>query len=56
MTIKHNLKIKLKDLNGRWVDKLQKVLWAYRMIVRTPTGETLFSIAYGYEVIVPVEI
>ena len=43
-TIKHNLKTKLEDLKGRWVDELPKVLWAYRITARTPTGKTLFSL------------
>ena len=54
--IKHNLKTKLEDLKGRWVDELPEVLWAYRTTARTPIGETSFSLAYGYEAMVPVEI
>ena len=55
-TIEHNLKTKLEDLKGRWADKLPEVLWAYRTIVRSTNRETPFSLAYGYEPIVPVEI
>ena len=32
------------------------MLWAYRMMVRTPTGETPFKMAFGIETVVPVEI
>ena len=32
------------------------MLWAYRMTVRTPTGETPFKMAFGTEVVIPVEI
>ena len=53
---KHNLKIKLEELKARWADKLSEVLWAYRTSARTPTGKTLFSLAYGYEAMVSVEI
>ena len=56
MTIKHNLKTKPKDLKGRWVDELPEVLWTYKTTTRTPTGETPFSLSYGYEAMVPVEI
>ena len=43
-------------MKGRWVDELLEVLWAYKTTASTPTGETLLSLAYGYEVMVPVEI
>ena len=32
------------------------MLWAYRMTVRTPAGETPFKMAFGTEVVIPVEI
>ena len=55
-TIKHNLKMKLENLKGRWADDLLDVLWAYRTIARSTTRETPFSLAYGYEAIVLVEL
>ena len=55
-TIKHNLKTKLEYLKGIWVDKLPEVLWAYKTTAKTSTRETPFSAAYGYEVVVLVEI
>ena len=54
--INHNLKTKLEDLKGRWVDELPEVLWAYRTTARTPTGETPFSLSYGYKAMIPIEI
>ena len=54
--IKHNLKTKLEDLKGRLADELPEVLWAYRTTGRTSIGETPFSLTYGYEAMVPVEI
>ena len=48
--------MKLEDLKGQWADELLKLLWVYRTTARTTTGETPFSIAYGYEAMVPVEI
>ena len=53
--IKHNLKTKLKNLKGRWADDLLEVLWAYRTITWSTTGDTPFSLAYGYEAMVPVK-
>ena len=37
-------------------EKLSKVIWAYRTTKRIPTGETPFSLAYGMEVVIPVNI
>ena len=54
--IKLNLKIKLKDLKGRWADELLEVLWGYRTTANTSTWETPFSLTYGYEAMVSVEI
>ena len=55
-TIKHNLKTKLENLKGRWADDHPEILWAYRTTARSTTGETPFSLAYGYEAMVPVEL
>ena len=54
--IKHNLKTKLEEHKGLWVDELPKVLWAYRTTSRTSTGETPFSLAYGVEAMIQVEV
>lgn len=32
------------------------ILWVYRLIPRTVTKETPFSLVYGVEVVIPVEI
>ena len=45
----------LKKAKGLWADELPGVLWAYQTIVHTSTGETLFSLAYGTEVVIPIE-
>ena len=55
-TIKHNLKTELKNLKGGWVNELLEVLWAYKTTARTLTGETLFSLSYEYETMIPVDI
>ena len=54
--IKHNLKMKLEDLKGRWADELPEALWAYRTTARSTTKVTPFSLASRYEAMVPVEI
>jgi len=39
-----------------WDDKLGECPWAYRTTVRTPTKATPFSLVYGCEAILPLEI
>jgi len=39
-----------------WDDKLGECLWANRMIVRTPTKATPFSLVCRSEVVLPLEI
>ncbi|PON92320.1 Ribonuclease H-like domain containing protein, partial [Trema orientale] len=54
--LKQNIKTKLEEHKGAWPEVLPEVLWAYRTTQRSTTGESLFSLAYGYEAMVPVEI
>ena len=41
---------------GIWLDELLSVLWAYKMIVRTPTRETPFKLTYGSDVVITAEV
>ncbi|XP_028101177.1 uncharacterized protein LOC114300511 [Camellia sinensis] len=50
------IKTKLEATKGLWANELPNVLWAYRMIARTPTGETHFQLTYSAETVIPVEI
>ncbi|XP_074346802.1 uncharacterized protein LOC141685606 [Apium graveolens] len=54
--IKHTLKTKLEEKKGTWPKELTQVLWSYNMTPRTTTGETPFSLVYGCEAMVPVEV
>jgi len=38
------------------VEKLLGILWAYRTTKRIPTDEISFSLAYGAEAIIPVDV
>ena len=49
------IKTRLEGAKGVCLDELPSVLWAYRTIVRTPTGETPFKLAYGSEVVIPAK-
>ena len=55
-TLKATLKTKLEDLNGKWVEYLPEVLWAYRTTRKSATQETPFALAFGIEAVAPVEI
>ena len=50
------IKSRLVGAKGTWPEELPSVLWAYRTIARTPTRETLFSLTYGTEAVIPVEV
>ncbi|KAL0355862.1 UNVERIFIED_CONTAM: hypothetical protein Sradi_4033100 [Sesamum radiatum] len=51
-----HLKIWLGTAKGAWVDELPSILWAYRTMPRTATGESLFNLSYGMEAVAPPEI
>ncbi|KAK3030974.1 hypothetical protein RJ639_034895 [Escallonia herrerae] len=55
-SILQGLKKKLDEAKGVWVDKLPKVLWAYRTTPHSVTGETPFLFCYGTKAMLPVEI
>ena len=43
--------------NGKdWHDQLPYALWAYRISERIPIGATPYSLVYGDEVVIPLEI
>ncbi|KAM2919641.1 hypothetical protein COP2_041580 [Malus domestica] len=54
--IKRTLKTSLDKAKGCWPEFVPQVLWSYRTSYRTSTGETPFSLAFGTEVVVPVEL
>ncbi|XP_050207651.1 uncharacterized protein LOC126657071 [Mercurialis annua] len=55
-TIVNGLKRRLDDAKGRWADELHSVLWSYRTTPKAGTGRTPYSLTYGCEAMVPVEI
>ena len=50
------LKKRLDDAKGRWVEELPYVLWTYRITLRRSTGEIPFSMSYGAEAVIPIEV
>ena len=49
------LKKRLDDAKGKWVEELPYVLWTYKTTPHRSTGETLFSMTYGAEAVIPLE-
>ncbi|XP_074327677.1 uncharacterized protein LOC141665588 [Apium graveolens] len=52
----HRAIAKLEEKKGIWQEELAQVLWSYKTTPRTTTRETLFSLVYGCEAMVPVEV
>ncbi|GKV53120.1 hypothetical protein SLEP1_g59664, partial [Rubroshorea leprosula] len=50
------LKARIIAARSNWVDELNKVLWSCRTTPSSATGETPFSLAYGAEAVIPVEV
>ncbi|XP_061352166.1 uncharacterized protein LOC133297114 [Gastrolobium bilobum] len=52
----NELKKRLFDAKGNWVQQLHLVLWGYRTSTQSATEETPFKLTYGCEAMIPVEI
>ncbi|XP_075103471.1 uncharacterized protein LOC142178049 [Nicotiana tabacum] len=52
----NNLKKKLEESKGKWPEVLPGVLWAYRTKAKISTGGTPFSLVYGVEALIQVEV
>ncbi|XP_071933220.1 uncharacterized protein [Coffea arabica] len=55
-TLLHGLRTRLHRAGSSWVEELPSVLWSYRTMPRSATQETSFSLTYGTEAVIPVEI
>ena len=47
---------KMIETSRDWSEKLPFVLWAYHTSFRTSTGATPYSLVYGIEAVLPIEI
>ncbi|XP_021827603.1 uncharacterized protein LOC110768210 [Prunus avium] len=54
--IKRTIKKKLGAKKGNWPELLPEVLWAYRCTQRSSTGETPYSLSFGSEAVIPIEV
>uniref|UniRef100_A0A2N9I869 Integrase catalytic domain-containing protein n=1 Tax=Fagus sylvatica TaxID=28930 RepID=A0A2N9I869_FAGSY len=55
-TLLDGIKKRLEKAKGRWVEELPSILWTYRTTPRSSTRETPFSLIYGVEAVIPLEI
>ncbi|GFS40353.1 hypothetical protein Acr_00g0068050 [Actinidia rufa] len=55
-TVLKNLKARLERSKSEWAENLPSILWAYHTTSRIPTGETPYSMVFGTESVIPVEI
>ena len=49
------LKRRLDDAKGKWVEELPHVLWTYQTTPRGLIGETSFLMTYGVKAVIPLE-
>ncbi|VFQ85584.1 unnamed protein product [Cuscuta campestris] len=54
-TIIDGLRKKIMECKSAWVEELPYILWTYRTTPRKATGETPFSLTYGFEARAPAE-
>ena len=47
---------RLEKSKSKWAEDLQSILWTYHTTSRIPTGEMPYSLLYGTELVIPVEI
>lgn len=50
------LKIRLGEAKGAWVDELLEVLWSYRCTPHDITRETPFNLTYGMDAVLLMEV
>nr|GEX44494.1 reverse transcriptase domain-containing protein [Tanacetum cinerariifolium] len=50
------IKARLDERSKNWLEEISHVLWAHRTMIKSINGETPFSLTYGMEAVIPVEI
>ncbi|GKD66765.1 reverse transcriptase domain-containing protein, partial [Tanacetum coccineum] len=56
ISLGEGIRARLEEISKNWLEELSHVLWAHRTMIKTSNGETPFSLTYGVEVVIPVEI
>ncbi|GAA0153346.1 hypothetical protein LIER_11607 [Lithospermum erythrorhizon] len=55
-TIFLGMKKRLLESKAKWYEELDRVLWSYRTTPSNAIGETRFSLVYGAEAMLPLEV
>ena len=55
-TIMNGIKKRIKKVKGKSVDELPRMLWTYWTTLRKATNETPYSLAFGFKVVIPLEV
>nr|GEW58844.1 reverse transcriptase domain-containing protein [Tanacetum cinerariifolium] len=50
------IKARLVKGNKNWIEELPYVFWAHRTMIKSSHSDTLFSLTYGTEAVIPAEI
>ena len=50
------LKRRLEKAKGSWAEEVPRIVWAYHTTEQSGTHETPFSLVYGCDAMIPVEI
>ena len=50
------LKRRLEKAKGAWAEEVPRIVWAYHTTPQSSTMETPFSLVYGSDAMIPVEI
>ncbi|GJW92013.1 reverse transcriptase domain-containing protein [Tanacetum coccineum] len=50
------IKARLDERSKDWIGELSHVLWAHRTMIKSSNEETMFSLTYGTEAVIPAEI
>nr|GEV09714.1 hypothetical protein [Tanacetum cinerariifolium] len=56
MSLGEGIKAWLDEKSKNWMEEISHVLWAHRTMIKSSNGETPFSLTYGTEAVIPVEI
>ncbi|GJR60239.1 reverse transcriptase domain-containing protein [Tanacetum coccineum] len=55
-TLCEGIKARLEERSKNWLEEISHVLWAHHTMIKSSNGETPFSLTYGTEAVIPVEI